>query len=158
MAVKYMMATKAIHLLGDISSDEPDLCEIHSEDNENYIGNWVTGAGFIDVKFPKATTRELTEEERQRFHGKMVGIPGSWHYQIDIQPEHKIDTPPAVEAISVPAFAIPKGAKLVECYETEHEYVICGEVNDADESHNCDEMGCGTLSHVVARFGKEKKS
>ncbi len=36
---KYMMATKAIYQLGDISSEIPDLCFIHSEDEENYIGN-----------------------------------------------------------------------------------------------------------------------
>lgn len=158
MTVKYMMATKAIHLLGDISSDEPDLCAINSEDDENYIGSWVTGMGYINVKFPKATTRELTEEEQQRFHGKVVGIPGSWHYKLNIKPELKNPPPPAVASISVSASTIPKGAKLVECYETEHEYVICGEVSDDDESHNCDEMGCGTFSHVIARFVKEQKS
>lgn len=36
---RYMMATQAIHRLGDISREEPDLCVIHSEDAENYIGN-----------------------------------------------------------------------------------------------------------------------
>jgi hypothetical protein len=28
-----------------------------------YIGMWVTGFGFFDVRFPKETTRELTKEE-----------------------------------------------------------------------------------------------
>lgn len=60
---KYMMATTAIHQLGDISRDEPDLCHIEREEGDNYIGAWVTGFGFIGVQFPKATTRELTEEE-----------------------------------------------------------------------------------------------
>src|SRR5262245_33776144 len=42
---KYMMATKAIHQLGDISRDKPDICQIFGEDADNYIGNWVTGFG-----------------------------------------------------------------------------------------------------------------
>ena len=57
------MATKAVHKLGDISRNKPDLCIVHDEDEKNYIGNWVTGFGFINVKFPKNTTRELSEEE-----------------------------------------------------------------------------------------------
>ncbi|MBI1975038.1 MAG: hypothetical protein HYS57_01605, partial [Parcubacteria group bacterium] len=73
----YMMATKAIHKLGDISREEPDLCIIHSEDAENYIGNWVTGFGFIDVKFPKGTTRELTNEEKEKWNGRQITIGGS---------------------------------------------------------------------------------
>lgn len=73
----YMMATQAIHKLGDISSDEPDLCVIHSEDEENYVGNWVTGFGFINVKFPKNTTRELTEEEKEKYHGMQIVISNS---------------------------------------------------------------------------------
>lgn len=71
---KYMMATKAIHKLGDISSDEPDLCLIHSEDNENWIGNWVTGFGFINVKFPKISTRELTCEEIEKYNKQYVQL------------------------------------------------------------------------------------
>ena len=74
---RYMMATRAIHQLGNISRDEPDLCVIHSEDAENYIGNWVTGFGFINVKFPKSTTRELTDEEKEKYHGMQVVIGGS---------------------------------------------------------------------------------
>jgi hypothetical protein len=67
---RYMMATKAMHKLGDISSDEPDLCSIYDEDENDYIGAWVTGLGFFNVHFPKATTRELTPEEREKY-GKM---------------------------------------------------------------------------------------
>ena len=71
---RYMMATKAIHLLGDISRDEPDLCTINKEDDDNYIGMWVTGFGFFDVKFPKETTRELTPEETKKYNGTYVQI------------------------------------------------------------------------------------
>ncbi len=73
---RYMMATTALHTLGDISSDTPDLCMIHSEDTDNYIGNWVFGLGFINVKFPKTSTRDLTPEEVQTYEGARVKITG----------------------------------------------------------------------------------
>ncbi len=71
---KYMMATTAIHQLGDISREDDDLCCITSEDDKNYYGMWITGFGFFDVKFPKETTRELTEEEIQKFNKMSVKI------------------------------------------------------------------------------------
>jgi hypothetical protein len=65
---KYMMATKAIHMLGDLSRKEADICVISEEDKENYIGSWVFGFGFFGVKFPKETTRELTQEEIDKYN------------------------------------------------------------------------------------------
>jgi hypothetical protein len=71
------------------------------------------------------------------------------------------------ETIKVPKMCIPEGAKLVEAYETAHEIIVCGEPEPepeglADEeygrwyetAHNCDAMGCGTLSHVIYRLTK----
>ena len=80
---QYMMATKAIHKLGDISRDEEELCYIHGEDEENYIGMFVEGYGFVDVKFPKETTRKLTQEEIEKYNKKYV--------QINSQPAHKLN-------------------------------------------------------------------
>lgn len=71
------MATKAFHQLGEISSKEPDICVVLKEDGDNYIGNWVYGLGFIDVKFPKATTRELTEQEKQYYNGCKLAVYGA---------------------------------------------------------------------------------
>lgn len=62
-----MKATKAIHQLGDISRDVPEWCSIIEEDDENFYGVWVEGFGFYDVKFPKETTKPLTEEECKEF-------------------------------------------------------------------------------------------
>lgn len=69
-----MMATKANHKLGDISREPADICVIHSEDENNFIGNWVTGYGFINVEFPKETTRELTEGEIEEYNGVQIAI------------------------------------------------------------------------------------
>jgi len=71
---KYMMATKAIHKLGDISSEVEDLCHICEVGSEYYIGSWVTGLGFFNVMFPKETTRELTPEEIEKFNKQYVQI------------------------------------------------------------------------------------
>lgn len=57
---------------------------------------------------------------------------------------------PKDQTITIPGHMIPKGAKLVECYLTEREVIICGGIDD--ESHNCDLMGCSTMSHVIHRF------
>lgn len=76
MFPKYMMATKAFHQLGEISSNEPDICVVRAEDADHYIGNWVYGLGFVGVKFPKSTTRELTESEINHYNGQQIVISG----------------------------------------------------------------------------------
>lgn len=76
MKPKYMMATTALHTMGDISSKTPDLCVISSEDQDNYIGMWVFGYGFFNVKFPKSSTRELTPEEKNEWNGQLTELSG----------------------------------------------------------------------------------
>jgi len=78
---KYMIATKATHKLGDLSREMDstlehleNLCRVTKEDDENYYGMWTTGMGFFDVKFPKETTRELTQEEIDFCNTKSVAI------------------------------------------------------------------------------------
>ena len=72
----YMMATKAYHQLGDLSRSNPKLCCIQSEDEDNYYGYWIEGLGFINVQFPKSTTRELTEKEKVKFSDNTIVIVG----------------------------------------------------------------------------------
>jgi hypothetical protein len=71
---RYMIATRAIHKLGDISRDEPDLCFIRDEDDDAYIGAWVTGLGYTQVRFPKDTTRDLTSEEVADYGSRYVQL------------------------------------------------------------------------------------
>ena len=59
---------------------------------------------------------------------------------------------------SVASGFIPKSGKLVEAYETDTEYIICGSPDENDEDHNCDVMGCSSVSHVVRRFPKIAES
>ena len=71
---RVLMGTEAQHQLGDVSRDEPDYFIYDEEDDENYYGAWVTGLGFVNVRFPKATSRELTEAEAQWFAAQTVVI------------------------------------------------------------------------------------
>lgn len=73
---KYMMATVALHQMGDISNPEPDICIVTEETDTHYIGNWVYGLGFFNVKFPKETTRDLTEEEKIHYNGQKLVMVG----------------------------------------------------------------------------------
>lgn len=59
----------------DISRDKPDLCIVRDEDGENYVGEWVAGFGFHHVRFPKATTRDLTEVEIEHFLTRILRTP-----------------------------------------------------------------------------------
>lgn len=74
--IGYMMATRAFHLLGDISSDEPDLCHIYgiTENGFYYVGMWELGYGFFNVLFPKETTRPLTDDEVDEWSGRKTQI------------------------------------------------------------------------------------
>jgi len=81
---RYMMATKAIHKLGDISREEPDLCFVQKESGDVYIGAWITGFGFVEVKFPKETTRSLTNEEIEYYNKKSVRINSQPPSRLDV--------------------------------------------------------------------------
>ena len=80
---KYMMATKAYHKVGDISRNAEDICHVHEERDDGYVGAWVTGFGFVEVFFPKDTTRELTQEEVEKYE--------AMHFQISNQPPFKLN-------------------------------------------------------------------
>ncbi|MDQ0371561.1 hypothetical protein [Catenuloplanes indicus] len=83
---RYMMATAARHVTGDLSRSIPDLACIDGEDGDAYIGQWVAGFGFFNVRFPKASTRELTDAERAYYRAKVVDLAGSVT-PIDLGPE-----------------------------------------------------------------------
>jgi hypothetical protein len=88
MKGKYMMGTQAFHLLGDISRNEPDLCYVTKDIGDSYFGHWVEGFGFVEVRFPKETTRELTETEVVEYDGKGLVISGQYIGKIEIGEEN----------------------------------------------------------------------
>ena len=81
---KYMIATTAIHKMGNISRKEGDLCRVTKESQTDYYGMWITGFGFFNVRFPKETTRELTQEEIEKYNGKQISISGTPVYKLKV--------------------------------------------------------------------------
>lgn len=92
MADRYMIATVAHHKLGDISRDNPDLAIVYDETDADFIGEWATGIGFVNVRFPKATTRELTENERERY-GRAFLVTGDRVTPIRLDDDPRKDWP-----------------------------------------------------------------
>lgn len=62
-----MWATKADHLLGDLSRPDGGYCFVSSQDDTHFIGSWCDGIGYFKVAFPKETTRALTLTEMEWF-------------------------------------------------------------------------------------------
>lgn len=71
---RYLIGTKAYHLTGDISRKNEALFSTDMETDNYYVGSWVTGFGFVQVLFPKFTSRGLTEEEVRTYNQKYVQI------------------------------------------------------------------------------------
>jgi len=71
---KYMMATTAIHKLGDLSRNPSDLCRVSKESVTDYYGMWITGMSVFNIRFPKETTRELTKEEIEKYNNTYIQL------------------------------------------------------------------------------------
>jgi hypothetical protein len=90
---RYLMATAAIHLMGDLSESDPYPCVVYAEDWDVYYGMWVLGAGFFDVRFPRATTRPPTPEEKAHWESRVISgvrLP----YRIDFDGNRRVATDP----------------------------------------------------------------
>lgn len=74
---KYMIGTKAYHILGEISSNVEDIFWASEETDDYWIGAWVTGLGFVSVCFPKETSRELTDQERKEYARNTYTLAGN---------------------------------------------------------------------------------
>ena len=73
-ASEFRMGTEAHHNLGDISRDTADVFCVEDEFESEYVGRWLTGFGFVGVRFPKATTRPLTVVELDWLAAHPVGL------------------------------------------------------------------------------------
>jgi hypothetical protein len=89
---RYLMATAAAHLMGDLSEDAPHPCVIYAEDWDVYYGTWVLGAGFVDVRFPKETTRLPTPGEKEYWESRTIGGIGL-PYRISFDENKRIVDP-----------------------------------------------------------------
>ena len=46
---------------------------------------------------------------------------------------------------------LPAGCNALDAYTDGTHVIFCG-LPSGDENHNCDEMGCGSLDHVLYRI------
>lgn len=51
----------------DISRENPELMMVEREDGEFWVGHWLEGFGFINVYFPKESTRPCTADEKKAY-------------------------------------------------------------------------------------------
>jgi hypothetical protein len=58
---RWMMATTAHHVTGDISRDEPDLACIYGEADDHFIGKWATGLGFVNSRWTGKPARSRND-------------------------------------------------------------------------------------------------
>lgn len=80
---KYMIASDAWHRTGDVSRD-PAICEIYAESDNVYIGRWLVGLGYERIQFPKNTTRDLTEKEKEKYKYEWFQIVNNPPFRIII--------------------------------------------------------------------------
>jgi len=66
------------------------ICFIHSENADDYIGNWVVGFGDINARFSKADTREMTSEEIKNYNDAAFCKTKDIHFPLHILAGGKI--------------------------------------------------------------------
>ena len=54
-----------------------NVFEVEGEEEFSYLGHWVVGLGFLGVKFPKETSRNLTADEEEFCRQKSIIIGGN---------------------------------------------------------------------------------
>lgn len=87
---KYLMGTKAYHQLGDLSREEEDLFSTTAETEKFWVGMWTTGYGFFNVLFPKETSRELTEEEVEKYNKMYIRINSQPPFKLNVSKHENI--------------------------------------------------------------------
>jgi len=92
---------------------------------------------LLSIIKKKSDQRDAEDKARNPTHEQMMVTAGV--------PEKE----PQEVSITVSQSAIPKNARLVEAYETEHRIIVMfASGEEIPEDHNCDRMGCGSFSHV----------
>lgn len=46
---------------------------------------------------------------------------------------------------------VPEGYELLTAYTNGAEIVVMDDLDQIEEDHDCDQMGCGSLDHVLCR-------
>jgi hypothetical protein len=80
---EYLIGTKAMHKMWDVSRPEWDLFYVTWETETHRIWNWVTWFWLVNVEFPKETSRKLTKKEKDKYNKCYV--------QVASHPPHKLN-------------------------------------------------------------------
>lgn len=101
------MATEAYHRGGrspgsyedDLGRDTPQLAIVdrYDEDTDSYYGNWVYGFGFIGVRFPARTSRDLTPDEVIRAERGHYSINNTYYGQFRAIGYDDVPRPPKLD-------------------------------------------------------------
>lgn len=70
----HMMTKDAMHQIMPMIDQFEDLCYIHGEIGDFWVGNWVYGMGMMCVSFPKSSCRDLTEKEFNQYNDSGMSI------------------------------------------------------------------------------------
>ncbi len=81
---KYLMGTKAFHQLGEMTMEDYDLFLAEGETDKYWIGAWTISFGFFNALFPKETSRELTQEEIEKYNKTYIQINSQQPIKLDI--------------------------------------------------------------------------
>jgi hypothetical protein len=74
----------------DLSRTSPNLCIIHEETNEHFIGHWANGGPSTSkVYFSRITTRYPTPHEVSEFDGRTIILGNNPHFQLRIKEMEK---------------------------------------------------------------------
>ena len=73
---KYMTAGTSYFPNGKFFSQKPDLCVVWGIKGDEYIGQYVYGTGFINIRFLRETTRNLNKAERKEHNGRKLCLSG----------------------------------------------------------------------------------
>ncbi|MBE6067956.1 MAG: hypothetical protein E7211_09730 [Clostridium lundense] len=66
----------AIHKLGNLSREDDEYIRVLEENENEYIGHFEEGFGFVGVRFNKLHCRKLTKEEIEKLNSKVFIVNG----------------------------------------------------------------------------------
>lgn len=66
----------AMHMLGNIGRKDDEYIRVYAESEDEYIGVFEEGFGFIDVRFKKNDCRAISEDE-YNFLNKQLCVIGN---------------------------------------------------------------------------------
>jgi hypothetical protein len=74
----------AIHQLGNIGREDDEYIHVYAETENEYIGQFEEGFGFVDVRFNKTDCRKLKESEINSLNEKVFFVSGTMYGKLNL--------------------------------------------------------------------------